>query len=187
MNMLLKVTIAILVFLYPIAIYFGLQYLEPKYLAVLLATLVIIRTFFTSNKLLKAIKGLWIIILLAGLTLATLSFIQNSELGLKLYPVVITSSFLMLFGYSLFKPPSMIERLARIQEPDLPEEGVIYTRKVTQLWCAFFIFNILVSLYTVFYTSTETWAVYNGLISYILMGSLFIGELVYRKWLLKSK
>ena len=182
--MLLKITIATMVFLYPIAIYFGLQHFEPKTLALILAALVIIRAVATNNKLLKATKGLWIILLIAGLTLSILSFTLNSELGLKLYPVIITSGFLALFSYSLFKPPSMIERLARLQEPELPQEGVIYTRKVTQIWCVFFVINILISLYTVFYTSTEIWTLYNGLVSYLLMGCLLLGELVYRKWFL---
>ena len=33
---------------------------------------------------------------------------------------------------------SAIERIARLQHPDLPPEGVVYTRRVTQIWCVFF-------------------------------------------------
>ena len=101
--------------------------------------------------------------------------------------MIIKESFLIVFSYSLLKPPSVIERLARLQEPDLPEEGVIYTKKVTLVWCVFFVFNILASLYTVFYTSTEIWTLYNGLISYVLMGTLFLSELLYRKWLMTKQ
>ena len=186
MSVALKIIIAVVVLLYPIAIYFGLQQLEPKKLAISLAALVVIRAIFTNNQLLKAVKGLWILVLVVGLALASLSYVENTELGLKLYPVVISASFLLIFAYSLFKPPSIIERLARLQEPDLPEEGVLYTRTVTKVWCGFIIVNILISLYTVFYSSLKIWTLYNGFISYLLMGSLFLGELTYRKWVLKK-
>lgn len=187
MSVFLKIAIAMVVLLYPVAIYFGLQHLEPKHLAVALAGLVLIRALLTNSQLLKAVKGLWLVILIAGLGIASLSYVSNTELGLKLYPVVITASFLVVFSYSLIKPPSVIERLARLQEPDLPQEGVVYTRKVTVVWCFFFIFNIVVSLYTVFYSSTEMWTLYNGLISYLLMGALFLSELLYRKWIMTKQ
>jgi len=185
MMLLLKICIAIVVLLYPLAIYFGLQQFEPKYLAILLTILVLVRGLFLSSNLLKHLKGSWFLLMLAGLTIAALSFIQNSTLGLKLYPIIISSSFLLLFTYSLFKPPTVIERLARLQDPDLPDSGIIYTRKVTIVWCCFFIVNIIIASYTVFYTTIETWTLYNGLISYLLMGSLFLGELLYRKCILK--
>jgi len=186
MALLLKVAIALVVLVYPIAIYFGLQYLQPKYLAISLAALVILRALFTNNQLLKAVKGLWVVILVVGLTLAGFSYFKNTDLGLKLYPVIISASFLALFSYSLFKPPSVIERLARLQDPDLPPDGVRYTRTVTQVWCVFFVFNMTIALYTVFFSTTEIWALYNGFISYLLMGVLFISELAYRKWVLQK-
>lgn len=187
MSVLLKIAVAVVVLLYPIAIYFGLQQFQPKYLALSLAALVILRASITRSPIFKAVKGLWAIVLVAGLGIAAFSFFDNSDLGLKLYPVIITSAFLTVFAYSLRHPPTVIERLARVQEPDLPPEGVAYTRKVTQVWCAFFVFNILVSLYTVIFSSTEIWTLYNGLISYLLMGTLFISELLYRKCVVQRR
>lgn len=187
MALLLKIAIAVVVLLYPVAIYFGLQQFEPKYLALSLAALVILRASIANSPIFKAVKGLWAIILVAGLSVAAFSFFSNSELGLKLYPVIISLGFLIVFAYSLSQPPTIIERLARLQEPDLPPEGVIYTRKVTQVWCVFFVFNILVALYTVIFSSTEVWTLYNGLISYLLIGALFLGELIYRKCVVQRR
>jgi uncharacterized membrane protein len=187
MALLLKIAVAVVVLLYPIAIYFGLQQFEPKYLALSLAALVVLRASITKSPIIKAVKGLWVIILVAGLSVAAFSFFSNSDLGLKLYPVIISAGFLVVFAYSLSQPPTIIERLARLQEPDLPSAGVAYTRKVTQVWCVFFVFNILVALYTVIFSSTEVWTLYNGLISYLLMGTLFLGELVYRKFVVQKR
>ena len=75
--------------------------------------------------------------------------------------------------------PSLIERLARLQHPDLPPEGVIYTRRVTQVWCGFFIVNGIIALATAPCSSFEVWSLYNSLIGYILMGILG-GEYVVR-------
>ena len=187
MALLLKIAVAVVVLLYPIAIYFGLQQFEPKYLALSLAALVVLRASITKSPIIKAVKGLWAIILVAGLSVAAFSFFSNSDLGLKLYPVIISAGFLVVFAYSLSQPPTIIERLARLQEPDLPPAGVAYTRKVTQVWCVFFVFNILVALYTVIFSSTEVWTLYNGLISYLLMGTLFLGEMLYRKCVVQKR
>ena len=187
MALLLKIAVAVVVLLYPIAIYFGLQQFEPKYLALSLAALVVLRASITKSPIIKAVKGLWAIILVAGLSVAAFSFFSNSDLGLKLYPVIISLGFLVVFAYSLSQPPTIIERLARLQEPDLPPAGVAYTRKVTQVWCVFFVFNILVALYTVIFSSTEVWTLYNGLISYLLMGTLFLGEMLYRKCVVQKR
>lgn len=183
---LFKFLIAFVVLLYPIAVYFGLQHLQPKTIAIILAALVLLRGFIARSKLIETMKGLWLIVLVVGILVAGLSFILNSALGLKLYPVIITGSFLAVFGYSLYAPPTIIERFARLQTSELPPEAIPYTTKVTKIWCLFFIINILVSLYTVFFTSVEIWALYNGLISYLLMGLLFIGEWGYRRLVLKQ-
>jgi uncharacterized membrane protein len=50
------------------------------------------------------------------------------------------------------------------------------------VWCGFFILNGCMAAWTAFAASRETWALYNGLISYLLMGVLFAGEWVFRRW-----
>ena len=101
-------------------------------------------------------------------------------------PIFINVALLALFATSLFRPPSMIERIARLADPDLPEKGVQYTRKVTKLWCWFFSFNGLVAAYTTFFCSLETWMLYNGFISYLLMGLIFGVEYMCRLRVMKA-
>jgi uncharacterized membrane protein len=80
----------------------------------------------------------------------------------------------------LFSPQSLVERIARIQHPNLPPEGVVYTRRVTQIWCVFFVVNGGIALVTALWSSFEIWSLYNGLIAYVLMGLLFAGEYIVR-------
>ena len=118
---------------------------------------------------------------LAGpLLLAALTVWSNALLPLKLYPLLINAFMLALFAGTLMSPPSMIERFARLREPDLPVRAIAYTRRVTQLWCGFFVVNGLIALATALWASPEVWMLYNGFIAYLLMGLLFGGEYLFR-------
>jgi acyl-CoA synthetase (AMP-forming)/AMP-acid ligase II/3-hydroxymyristoyl/3-hydroxydecanoyl-(acyl carrier protein) dehydratase len=80
----------------------------------------------------------------------------------------------------------MIFRFARFQdkgiETSLAKERIArYCKKVTFLWCGFFILNGSFSAFTVFAGSEFLWSIYNGGISYILMGLLFTGEYIIRR------
>ena len=110
----------------------------------------------------------------------------NSEALLLLYPASMSASMLIVFGATLFNPPTMVERFARLREPDLPEQSVRYTRRVTEAWCVFFVCNGAIAVYTALYASREAWALYNGLIAYLLMGALFAGERLVRRRVLSA-
>ncbi|TQV87863.1 hypothetical protein [Aliikangiella coralliicola] len=172
---------AILVVLYPLVIYFGLNHFEPKFMAIILAAILVLRYFSRKKMRSNAESNTLIIVTFLGITLVVITVISNSVQGLKLYPTIVSFSFLVAFGYSLKNPPSAIERIARLSEPELPQEAIEYTRLVTQIWCVFFLLNGLFSLFTTFFSSIEFWTLYNGLISYLIMGCIFGGEFIYRK------
>jgi uncharacterized membrane protein len=88
---------------------------------------------------------------------------------------------LIAFSTTLILPPSMIEIFARMSEPDLPLAAIAYTRRITQIWCGFFIVNGAIALATAIWASEATWSLYTGIISYVLMGALFGGEYLYRQ------
>jgi uncharacterized membrane protein len=106
---------------------------------------------------------------------------HDPEFAARLYPVFMNMTMLIAFGLTLWKPPSMIERFARIAEPDLDAHGVVYTRNVTWLWVGFFVVNGGIAFWTALYGSWRQWGFYNGAISYVLAGGLFAGEFIVRK------
>ena len=59
--------------------------------------------------------------------------------------------------------------------------GVIYTRRLTAVWLAFFLGNAGISLYTTLFASLDTWALYNGFVSYGLTALLIVGEYPVRR------
>lgn len=174
---LLNALTVLLITLYPLWVYLSLNNFDPRVVAVLILFVAATRWVTQSSAIGNAS---W---LFSGAVIITLTtIISGSSLGLKLYPVIINLSMLIFFASSLRSGPSVIERLARLKEPNLPESGVVYTRKVTILWCVFFILNGAISLATSF-ASDEVWALYNGLISYILIGLLFCGEYAVRRYI----
>ena len=167
--------LTLLTLAYPLLVYFGLgSHVEPRWLALLLVGMALLRAAFARERV-------WLVAALGAMVLAVASFWGNQVMPLKLYPVLVNVVMLCVFSISLAYPPSVIERLARLHEPDLPPSGVAYTRRVTQVWCGFFVVNGTISLLTVFWATDAGWALYNGLISYLLMGVLFVGEWVLRK------
>lgn len=172
--MLATILTAALTLLYPLAIWAGHGKVEPRWLAgLLLATAA---TRLPRLRLSRAAR--WSAA--GALALAAAAVAGNALLPLKLYPVLVNGALLAAFGYSLAAPPSMIERLARLREPDLPPAAVGYTRRVTQAWCVFFALNGAIALGTALYASEAVWSLYNGAVSYLLMGLLFGAEYLLR-------
>ncbi len=98
---------------------------------------------------------------------------------LKFYPPIVNFCLFMIFFSSIFQEKTIIQKAALIMEPDANEAVMNYTRKLTYIWAVFTFFNFLVSVVTIF-LSEKIWAVYNGCVSYILAGSIFIVEYIVR-------
>lgn len=160
--------------LYPLIIYLGLGRFEPRWMALFLLAIALARAIISRDPV-------WLAAACGALLLVAASILGNQSLPLKLYPVLVSGVLLAVFGLSLRHPPSAIERIARMHEPDLPPEAVVYTRKVTMVWCMFFIGNGAIALATAMWGSDRIWALYNGLVSYVLMGILFVVELLVRR------
>lgn len=167
---------AALLLAYPALVYVTLVYFEPRVLALLLLLMAVLR--LRSG---QPLPGLHAAVGVA-LLLAVLALAWNHSLPAKLYPVAMNLLLLLLFATSLRHPPSIIERLARLREPELPAAAVAYTRRVTQVWCGFFVLNGSIALWTALAASDRVWALYNGLLAYLMMGLLFAGE-----WLLRQR
>lgn len=166
---------------YPGVIIFGIHFFQPRYVAMSIALLLIFRWRTEARSVLAGMSRLYVAVFSVLLICIIVTTITNNETLLRLYPALVNCGMLLIFGFSLKYPPSMIERFARLHEPDLTATGISYTRKVTQVWCVFFVFNGSIAAFTAFYTSREVWSLYNGLVAYILMGVLFAGEWLIRR------
>jgi uncharacterized membrane protein len=171
----LEKLIGILTILYPFIVFFALPHFQVWQLAVGLMILLTLRLLL-PNQTRPFSRILWLAVALLCFYAAW----DNSPDALRVYPVLVNFALLIWFASSLRHPPPVIETLARLQHPDLPPEGVRYTRKVTQIWCLFFLFNGLAALYTSLWCSMACWTLYNGVIAYVLMALLMAIEYLVR-------
>lgn len=161
--------------IYPFAVYFGRDVLSPIVMATILLCVLACRAWLMGWAKPMAKLSIWV-----GLLVFVMTFSSGSEKGLLWYPVVVNLMMLLFFSYGLFYPPTVIEQFARAHDPHFSEKAVFYTRRVTQVWCVFFIVNAIVAAWTASFSTKAIWALYNGLIAYVLMGTLFVGEWVVR-------
>jgi len=180
MKAILNLLFAIAVIAYPFLVYWGLTRFQPRVLALMLLGLFGLRWVLAGKLNAAAVKSL---LPVAGAVLATMSLVLIFGDGrlLLLNPVFINLVFLAAFAFTLRRPPSMIERFARLRDRNLPDEAIPYCRKVTVVWCVFFVVNGGIALWTATKAAVEMWTLYNGLISYGLMGLLFGIEYLVRR------
>ena len=172
--------------LYPLLIFAGLEFLDPRSVALLVLIALALRYRRHAARLLAGFSAVQFSALAIAPLLGLAVLATNSEILLRLYPAAVSMSMLILFGATLAHPPTMVERFARLQGGELSAASVRYTRHVTQAWCLFFIANGAIGAYTAAFASREAWALYNGVIAYVLMGTLFAGERVLRRRLLPA-
>lgn len=174
-NRLLRAASLVLTAAYPLAVYFLLDRGDVRLAGLVVLLVLALRFLAPGATRMQVAVGL-----AAAALFAAAMALTNSETLARLYPVAVNAALLLTFGATLKKPPSMIERIARATGVVLNEAGVRYTRAVTVVWCAFFVVNGGIALVTALVTSRETWALYNGLLSYVMAGALLLGERVVR-------
>jgi len=173
----LRIAALVLFLAYPFVIFFYLNEFGAGALGMLLVAILLFRYFPVW------LKRLWLL-LPAGLAVMLFAFLApaQSELALRYYPVVISLILLIIFSFSLLRPPGVIERFAIASGAKDTPQVKRYTRNVTLIWCVFFLFNASVSGGVAYIGNMQLWAIYNGLLSYILIGLLIGGEMIYRRY-----
>ncbi|HKP95693.1 MAG TPA: hypothetical protein VJ385_08040 [Fibrobacteria bacterium] len=167
---------------YPALVYLGLRRGVPaRFIALGLVAVLAVRWGGTMVRKLP-VPALAAVLAAA----AALAWIWG-EASVLYYPVAVNLTLLLAFGLSLRFPPTVIERLARLRHPDLDARGALYTRRVTRVWCGFFVLNGGAALATALSGNAALWAFYNGFLVYLLMGLLFAGEWLVRRRVMSAR
>lgn len=200
MKKFMKILMILLSVIYPVIVFVFLYFLKTPVrvlsIFIIIVAAGIFLTFTSRNKDTKRtsidIKQIVTPILL--LTAGLLCFLTNKIFFLKLYSVFLSAIFLGLFGSTLFFEPTMIFRFATLADKSIigstcENQVRKYCKIVTIIWCLFFIMNGTISTLTafsqdIFHITEEqadkVWTIYNGCLSYVLMGLLFAGEYLVR-------
>lgn len=176
---LLTLLSATILLAYPFAVYYGLNQWGVTTVAGVVGVLFILRIIGANNTRLRELKYIALISGAMGIVLTLLALFFKDTRWFTYYPVIVNILMLTLFASSLRQKETIVERFARLQEPQLPDYAVRYTRTVTKVWSVFFILNGTISLISCF-MPIAIWTLYNGLLSYLLAGSLFAAEFMVR-------
>lgn len=169
---------------YPFIVYFAYQRLATRgaagLLLVLYALSLALRSRGQAAEIWRLVREHLGLVVLIGLAIVT-----GQRFVLQLLPMGVSLYLLGTFGWSLRVGPPIVERFARLVDPDLPDFCVPYCRKVTIVWCVFLAANAACAALLAVVGPFEWWAVYTGLVSYLMLGALFTGEFVVRKLLFR--
>lgn len=177
---LLSLLTGLLLLAWPFLIWFGLAHNGLRWLLPLMALLLLLRLWQTRRQA-GPLRRVIQLVATVGITLCAASYLLKTHQLLLFYPVVVNAVMLAVFGGSLWSAMPIVERIARLREPQLSPAGIRYTRRVTQVWCLFFIINGGIALLTALYADISLWTAWNGMIAYLLMGSLMAVEWLVRQ------
>ena len=147
----------------------GVVWLAPT----ILIGILLFQASRTNDVKTKLTKCAYAAVLLLGVV-----FFQN--ITAKLLPTLIQLFLMQFFYKTLIKGPPLIERFVRLEFEELPPDIVVYCRQLTVLWTGFFGFNAFICSALAIWGSPEWWAIYSGVIIFILTALLMVGEYVYR-------
>lgn len=160
---------------YPFLAHASLEHGAARWILLPLAALWLARALTNRQRT----AGGW---MLPAIVMAFCLFIawMDDARWLRAYPVLVNGAMLAVFASSLRRGMPIVERFARLRHPHLPPHAVAYTRRVTQVWAGFFACNGLVSAALSLWAPWHWWTLYNGMISYVLIGLLMAGEWLVR-------
>lgn len=170
----IKIFIGALIIAYPFIVFFAFKTgMAIRFIGLFLLSVVVLSFLRNKNRFLFGI----------GLFVCFLILCFNQDIFLKIYPVLMNAAVCAMFALSLKKTP-LITQYAQKMHKNLDKYGIKYTRNATLAWAVFMGCNTLISLATVF-MQMNIWVLYNGFISYILIGLMMISEYILRKWFLR--
>ena len=165
---------------YPFIVYFAHRRFETRAAGGLLLGLVALslalRIQGPAAEIWQLVRQHLGLVLLIGLAIVT-----GERFVLLLLPMAVSLFLLGTFGWSLYAGPPIIERFARLVDPDLPDFCVPYCRKVTIVWCGFMAANAVCATLLAVFGPIEWWTLYTGLVAYLLVGAFFAAEFILRK------
>jgi uncharacterized membrane protein len=112
--------------------------------------------------------------------------LDESPFFIKLYPALTALAYLTIMVTSFFFPPPLayyfIDIFDKTIKTRMPKEVFeSYCFKASVIWCVFFFIDGIISALTTLYGSDTAWGIYNGGVTYFLMGLIFVGEFIVLK------
>ncbi len=167
---------------YPLIFYFALRVASPRAIALGVLAALALRLAVSAPRRLAAWAWIGVPVALGIAAANGLSLVWNDPLALLLTPVFVNAALLVAFALSFLQRETVIETLALEQAGTLSEPEHVYCRRVTAVWCAFFVANGAIAAKLAVDGDLARWTFYAGFLAYLAMALLFAAEFVYRHW-----
>lgn len=161
---------------YPALVFFLRGSIDPWFFVIVAMAAVALRLFLVNDG-----TGLWrpafgaVAVGLAGIACL------DAATAARAYPVLLSLAAAGVFAVTLVRPPSLIERLALATGAVSSPELQAYCRNVTLLWVGWLSINAAVAGGLALSGDDRDWALWTGVISYVVSGALLCGEWLVRR------
>jgi uncharacterized membrane protein len=182
MRTVLSVAAFVAVLIYPAVVYYALTRLNARELAWLLLPVLLAGVLARLPRERGARYWDALKVPAAMALLIALTALLNDHRFLLVTPVLVNAILLAGFAGSLRTKTPLVERFARLQVADLSPDEVEYCRQVTWVWSLFFVLNGGTAALLALTAPLSWWAIYTGLLAYLLIGLIGGTEYVVRKY-----
>jgi len=116
---------------------------------------------------------------------------DESPVFIHLYPALAAISYLTIMITSFLFPPPLayyfIDIFDKSMKTKIPKQIFDdFCFKASVVWCVFFLVDAIIAVFTVIFYIEHIWVIYNGCITYCLMGLIFVGEFIVLKTIEKK-
>ena len=181
MQTILRSIISSIIFLlYPYLVYRGVKEGVVWFAPAAIASIYFFQAVKARSKRVRIKKTAIVIILFLGA-------IFYQDVMAKLMPIIIQLSLMLFFGKTLLrgKGPSLVERFASLEFPVMPSALSRYCRHLTIMWTSFFAFNVVTCILLAFFAPVEWWAIFTGVLIFMLTAILMVAEYIWRIFLFR--
>lgn len=125
----------------------------------------------------------WTVLVLGSAALYAFVTMSNGLYALYVPPAVIPAALFILFARSMRNGATpLVTRIATtMRGAPLPPELVVYTRHVTQLWCAVCLALFVSAVTLAIWASPPLWSVMTNFVHYLVLGAVFVFEFAWRR------
>lgn len=179
-NILRSIISSIVFLLYPYLVYRGVKEGIVWFAPAAIASIYFYQAVKARTRRVRIEKAGIVVILFLGA-------IFYQDLMAKLIPIIIQLSLMLFFGKTLLKGkgPSLVERFAQLEFPNVPPVLSRYCRHLTMLWTGFFAFNIMACILLALLAPVEWWAIYTGVLIFLFTAVIMLTEYIWRFFLFR--
>ena len=167
---------------YPYVVYCCSQHLSNYVFAAVIIVIAVSRILLARGQ-----KSLSQWFFFAVLALYCGFMVTNNSQSLRLfYPTVVSCSLAFVFTVSLYTDETVIQRIARLGGQTISAAGLIYTWWLTLIWAVLLLGNGMVAGALALFEPVKAWAIYTGLLSYVVFALFILCESVFRHYYKKK-